>query len=79
MNGFPIRAIRAVCTLAVFGLLHASAAAQALTSRMVSAANSFLSTLNANQRQSVVFAFSEQQQRTRWSDFPISVVPRAGV
>jgi hypothetical protein len=53
--------------------------AQTATSRIVSAANSFLSTLDEKQRQSVLFAYDDEQQRTRWSNFPISIVPRAGI
>jgi len=53
--------------------------AQTATSRIVSAANSFLSTLDDKQRQSVLFAFDDEQQRKRWSNFPISIVPRTGI
>jgi hypothetical protein len=49
------------------------------TSRIVSAANNFLSTLNEKQRQAVLFAFDDQEQRKRWSNFPIVMVPRAGI
>src|SRR5580698_2442835 len=47
--------------------------------RIVTAANQFLSTLDAKQRQSVVFAFDDAAQRARWSNFPISMVPRGGI
>lgn len=53
--------------------------AQTATSRIVSAANTFLSTLDQKQRQSALFAFDDEQQRQRWSNFPISIVPRAGM
>jgi Protein of unknown function (DUF3500) len=56
-----------------------AAIAQSATSRIVNAANSFLSTLNDKQRQSVLFAFDDQQQRQRWSNLPTSIVPRAGL
>jgi hypothetical protein len=56
-----------------------AAMAQTATSRIVSAANTFLSTLDQKQRQSVSFAFDDEQQRKRWSNFPISIVPRAGL
>jgi Protein of unknown function (DUF3500) len=55
------------------------AVAQTATSRMVSAANTFLSTLDAKQRQRVVFAFDDEQQRARWSNLPTSFVPRGGI
>jgi hypothetical protein len=53
--------------------------AQTATARIVSAANSFFSTLDEKQRQSVLFAFDDEQQRKLWSNFPISIVPRAGI
>jgi hypothetical protein len=53
--------------------------AQTATSRIVSAANSFLSTLDEKQRQSVLFAYDDEQQRKRWSNLPISIVPRTGI
>src|SRR5580692_9888073 len=60
-------------------LLSSAAMAQSATSRIVSAANAFLSTLNDKQRQSVSFAFDDEQQRKRWSNFPITITPRAGI
>jgi hypothetical protein len=53
--------------------------AQTATSRIVSAANTFLSTLNEQQRRSVLFAFDDEQQRQRWSNFPTVMVPRGGI
>ncbi len=55
------------------------ATAQTATSRIVTAANQFLSTLDAKQRQAVLFSFDDEQQRKRWSNFPVAVVPRAGL
>jgi Protein of unknown function (DUF3500) len=52
---------------------------QTATSRIVSAANKFLSTLDQKQRQSVAFAFDDENQRTRWSNLPVRMVPRAGL
>jgi len=46
---------------------------------MVSAANTFLSTLDAKQRQSVLFAFDDEKQRANWSNLPTSFVPRGGL
>jgi len=66
-----------VTTLILFSL--SGVRAQTATSRIVSAANSFLSTLDQNQKQRVLFAFDDREQRTRWSNFPISIVPRAGL
>jgi Protein of unknown function (DUF3500) len=53
--------------------------AQTATSRIVSAANTFLSTLDQKQRQSVLFAFDNEEQRARWSNLPVGAVPRAGL
>ena len=47
--------------------------------RVSSAANSFLSTLDQKQRQSVLFAFDDAQQRVRWSNLPVTMVRRAGL
>src|SRR5580692_7831151 len=55
------------------------ATAQTPTSRIVSAANTFLSRLDDKQRQSVLFAFDDEQQRKRWSNLPTGAVPRAGI
>ncbi len=56
-----------------------SALAQNATSQAVDAANRFLSTLDASQRKAVVFAYDDQQQRVRWSNLPVRMVPRAGI
>ena len=54
-----------------------AARAQTATSKIVRAANTLLSTLNLQQRKSVLFAFDDEQQRARWSNFPTGFVPRA--
>lgn len=56
-----------------------AATAQNATSKIVKAANSFLGTLDDKQRQSVVFAFDDEEQRKRWSNLPTGAVPRAGI
>jgi hypothetical protein len=56
-----------------------AAMAQTATARIVSAANTFLSTLDQKQRQSVLFAFDDAQQRARWSNLPVQMAPRAGL
>src|SRR5580692_10376894 len=55
------------------------ATAQTPTSRIVSAANTFLSRLDQKQRQSVSFSFDDEQQRKRWSNLPTGAVPRGGI
>ncbi|HWC16041.1 MAG TPA: DUF3500 domain-containing protein [Terriglobales bacterium] len=56
-----------------------AARAETQTSRIVSAANTFLSTLNEMQRQKVLFAFDDDKQRARWSNFPVVMVSRGGI
>jgi hypothetical protein len=79
MNILSMRTIR------VFGglvLIYASvnaAAAQTATSRIVAAANAFISTLDEKQRQGVQFAFDDEKQRATWSNLPVSFVPRGGI
>lgn len=71
---------RPVLALAAFLLLFVSGAlAETATSRIVGAANHFLATLDQKQRQSVLFAFDDQEQRQRWSNLPVGAVPRAGI
>lgn len=61
------------------GCLLSRAFAQTPTVRIVTAANNFLNSLDESQRRSVLFAYDDEQQRRRWSNFPISIVPRAGI
>ena len=56
-----------------------SAIAETPTARIVSAANAFLATLDQKQRQTVLFAFDDEQQRARWSNLPVGAVPRGGL
>src|SRR5205814_5236149 len=68
-----------LCALALICLSLTSAIAETATSAMVSAANTFLSTLDQKRRQTVLFAFDDQEQRKRWSNLPIAMVPRGGI
>ena len=79
MNVFSMRAIRGAGELAVICWSLAAATAPTATSRMVSAANTFLATLDEKQRQSVLFAVDDEKQRVRWSNLPTSMVPRGGL
>jgi Protein of unknown function (DUF3500) len=63
----------------LFCAVAAAAWAETGTEKMVAAANQFLTTLSAQQRQSVLFAFDDDKQRQRWSNFPIAMVPRGGI
>lgn len=70
---------RCVWAAALVSLLASSAVSQNATPKIVSAANKFLSTLDQKQHQSVMFAFDDKKQRTRWSNLPTTMVPRAGL
>jgi hypothetical protein len=74
-----MRRSRSLCLLALASLSLTSAVAQNATPRIVIAANKFLSTLDDKQRQSVSFAFDNEKQRQRWSNFPTGFVPRGGI
>ncbi len=65
--------------LACFCLAITPAIAQTATTRIVKAADAFLAALNEKQRQTVLFAFNDQAQRQRWSNFPTGFVPRGGI
>jgi hypothetical protein len=69
--------IAGAAALLVFSVV--AARAESVTPRIVSAANTFLSTLDQKQRQSVMFAFDDAAQRTRWSNLPVQMVKRAGL
>jgi hypothetical protein len=79
MNVFSRRTIRGAGALVLFFSSMPAAWAQTATSRIVSAANTFLSALDEQQRQSALFAFGDEKQRARWSNLPVSFVARAGV
>jgi uncharacterized protein DUF3500 len=51
----------------------------ATTARIVNAAETFLASLDASQRQHVLYAFSDNEQRVRWSNLPTGFVPRGGI
>jgi len=55
------------------------AGAQTIASRIASSADAFLATLDQKQRQTVLFAFDDAQQRVRWSNLPTGFVKRAGL
>jgi hypothetical protein len=66
---------------ALFLLLPLQSVAQqtTATARIVGAAESFLSTLDVDQRKHVLYAFNDNEQRQKWSNFPTGVVPRGGI
>jgi hypothetical protein len=65
----------------IFLALPTSAGAQqaALTARIVNAADTFLASLDDSQRQRVLYAFNDNEQRVRWSNLPTGFVPRGGI
>ncbi len=80
MNPLQVRTMAGTAILSLISVLSVSGSAPPTeATRIVGAANAFLSTLNAAQRSSVMFAFEDLQQRQRWSNFPIAMVPRAGM
>ncbi len=79
MNSISIRSVRGIRVLASICLSMTTVLGQTPTSRIVSAANTFLSTLDPKQRQTVLFSFNDEKQRKRWSNFPIAMVPRGGI
>ncbi len=79
MNAFSNRAIRSLTAVALICLSAKAARAQTATSRIVSAANTFLSTLDEKQRSTVLFAYDDEKQRANWSNLPVSFVPRGGI
>ena len=56
-----------------------ASAVPSATSQVIRAANAFLATLDDKQRAKVLFAFDDDKQRARWSNFPTGFVPRGGV
>jgi Protein of unknown function (DUF3500) len=67
--------------VAIFLVLPLGVPAQqsAVTARIVDAANSFLASLDPDQRQHVLYSFNDNDQRARWSNFPTGMVPRGGI
>jgi hypothetical protein len=50
-----------------------------VTAQIVTAANAFLASLDADRRQHVMYAFTDNEQRANWSNFPTGFVPRGGI
>lgn len=83
VNSFSIKTASGITGLALICLSLTRAGqentARTATARIVTAANSFLATLDQKQRQAVLFSFDDQEQRKRWSNFPVAMVPRGGI
>jgi Protein of unknown function (DUF3500) len=53
--------------------------ADATTQKVVAAANAFLQTISADQKSKVQFAWSDSQQKSKWSNFPTGLFQRNGI
>jgi hypothetical protein len=71
--------LRIIGVVSVMGLPARAAVAQQPTTKIVSAANRFLATLDQPQRGRVLFRFDDDAQRVRWSNLPVQMSPRAGL
>src|ERR1700728_2524476 len=70
----------AIAAAILFSLPPTAGAQQtAATNDIVRAANSFLASLSAEQRQKVLYAFDDAKQRARWSNLPTGFIPRGGI
>ena len=49
------------------------------TAAIVATATRFLGSLKDNQREAATYAFADNAQRSKWSNFPESMVPRGGL
>ena len=79
MNNFQMRTAGCIRMLVLICFSASAVMAQTASSRVVNAANTFLSTLDQKQRQMALFAFDDEKQRARWSNLPVKMVPRAGL
>ena len=58
---------------------HDVPAADEKTAAIVAAARRFLDALDDNQRQAATYRFTDNAQRSNWSNFPEGMVPRGGI
>jgi hypothetical protein len=63
----------------VSSLAQRGPAADTRTAAVAAAAQTFIGSLDDSQRSKVVFDFKDAEQRKRWSNLPVSSVPRAGL
>jgi hypothetical protein len=79
MSAMSLRTARSLSVIGLICLPLNCLVAQTTAPAIVKAANSFLSSLDQKQRQSVLFAFDDEKQRVRWSNLPTTMVRRAGL
>ncbi len=76
----PMKKLLSIVAPILFSLRLSAAPQQTgVTARIVSAADAFLSSLEASQRQQVIYAFNDNEQRVKWSNLPTGFVPRSGI
>src|SRR5712691_1348613 len=59
--------------------LASAQSSSSVASKIVASANGFLSSLDEGQRSKVLFEFNDAAQRMKWSNLPVTMVPRAGL
>jgi Protein of unknown function (DUF3500) len=69
----------AASVLVLGSLSPGTATAATPVAHVVAAANAFLATLDDAQKKKVVYAFDDASQRVRWSNLPVTIVPRGGM
>lgn len=74
-----LKAVLAASVLVLGSLPLQAVAASPPIARIVAAAEAFLATLDDAQRKKVVYAFDDADQRARWSNLPVAMVPRGGI
>ncbi|PQO25579.1 hypothetical protein C5Y96_24925 [Blastopirellula marina] len=58
---------------------QADASNQVTTAEIATSAQAFLNTLDEAKRSKVIYKFSDDEQRKRWSNFPVGAFPRGGI
>ena len=77
-RGITVAAALCICAGTATAQQTATRAASP-TAKIVGAANRFLATLDQQERGKLLFAFDDNAQRARWSNFPVRMTPRAGL
>ena len=74
-----LKAVLAASVLVLGSLPLQAATVSPPIARIVAAADAFLATLDETQRNKVVYAFDDADQRVRWSNLPVAMVSRGGM
>ena len=70
---------RVLVIVVALALTASTAHSQLSTTKIVGATNALLATLSQPQRDSMLYAFDDKVQRTKWSNLPTGIVQRAGL